>query len=257
MSKANNDEEVEQSNSDQPYTHPPTDHFGDLVEATNPASKIDLNTLDDPLGQHPEIGEWRVTTITFMLTNTAPTAQRDRRQYIVVLCRSFLAYGWPTHRIEAQLTDVAEHLGIKAEFSLLPTVIFAFFGDNTGKGSTMHVIKEPGGLSLERLQATRDVLEAVTQNRMSAYVGAKSLRTIYEADDTYGRKMKCLFSFLCGFIITLFAFQGAAADAFIGGLCAAGMAVLSLYLASENPLIAKIFEYVYVALSCVSTADFH
>ncbi|KAF9511816.1 hypothetical protein BS47DRAFT_1363573 [Hydnum rufescens UP504] len=181
MSKANNEVGPEQSSSDCPYTHPPADHFGDLVETTNPASKLDLNTLDDPLGQHPEI----------------------------------------------------EHLGIKAEFSLLPTVIFAFFGDNTGKGSTMHVIKEPGGL---------DVLEAVTQNQMSAYVGAKALRTIHEADDTYGRKMKCLFAFLCGFIITLFAFQGAAADALIGGLCAAGMAVLSLYLASENPLIAKIFE---------------
>ena len=179
-----------------------------------------------------------------MTAHMIPTAQRYRRQYIVVLCRSFLAYGWPTHRIEAQLTDVAERLGIKAEFSLLPTVIFAFF--DTGKANVMHVIKEPGGLSLERLQATRGVLKAVSQNRMSAYVGAKTLRAIHEADDAYGRKTKCIFAFFCGFIITLFAFQGAAADALIAGLCASGMAVLSLYLASENPLIAKIFECVQV-----------
>ncbi|KAF9513658.1 hypothetical protein BS47DRAFT_1329372 [Hydnum rufescens UP504] len=239
MSKADN---VIEGPQDHTGADASADHFGGLLEASNPVSNRELNTLDDPLGKNPAIGEWKLAWITLNSTNVTPIAQRYRRQFIVVLCRSFLAYGWPTHRIEAQLTDVAECLGVKAEFSLLPTVIFAFFGDHTGRGSAMHVIKEPGGLSLERLQATRNVLEAVTQNQMSAYVGAKALRTIHEADDTYGRKTKCLFAFLCGFVITLFAFQGAAADALIGGLCAAGMAVLSLYLASENPLIAKIFE---------------
>ena len=55
MSKLHDDLEVEQAELDSDV---PVDHFGDLSETSDTLSKMELNTLDDPLGKNPEIGEW-------------------------------------------------------------------------------------------------------------------------------------------------------------------------------------------------------
>ena len=43
------------------------DHFGDLSETNGTSSTVILNTLDDPLGKSPEIGEWSGSKHTIRL----------------------------------------------------------------------------------------------------------------------------------------------------------------------------------------------
>src|ERR1700736_2919968 len=71
-------------------------------------------------------------------------------KFIIEMARCSLAFGAPSHRLEAQLSTAANVLDIHAEFLLLPNVVFiSFFDAEQGAHSSgLHVIKRIGGISL-------------------------------------------------------------------------------------------------------------
>ncbi|KAF8336510.1 uncharacterized protein EI90DRAFT_2911443 [Cantharellus anzutake] len=175
------------------------------------------------------------------------SAERHRRHYIVMLARSYLAYGTPSHRIETQLASAAKALDIHADFLLIPNTIFACFYDpNERRQASMHVIKVVGRLSLAAVEDAWSIYQDVNSSRITAEVGAERLKDIEDREEAQKKRYRCVIAFLCGFAVTPLAFDGSFADALVGGACAAGSVLIAEYFAARNVLVEKLFE-VFVA----------
>jgi uncharacterized membrane protein YjjP (DUF1212 family) len=175
--------------------------------------------------------------------NPTDLTKRHRHKFILELARCFLAFGAPTHRVEGQLNSAAKVLSTHAEFLLLPNVIFVSFHDESDShAATLHVIKQIGGISLSQLHSTHSIFKGVLHHELSAEQGWKQLAAVRDSPLPYSRHQKCFIAFLCGFSITPLAFGGSLVDAVAAGAFAMCLAALALFVASSNPLVAKIFE---------------
>ncbi len=171
------------------------------------------------------------------------TPSRHRKKLILELTRALLAYGAPTHRIEAQLKGIAKVLVIQTEFLLMPNVIFVSFHDEMeGHTASLYVIKEIAGISLTKLKDTHVIYQEVIHKMTTAEDGYRRLVAVRLRKTAYTRRQRCLIAFLSGASIAALAFEGSFIDAIVSGVCATFVAFLAMYVACDNPLIAKIFE---------------
>ena len=163
--------------------------------------------------------------------------------FIEELARSLLAFGAPAHRMETQLSEAAQELNTPAEFVVLPNVVFGAFSRNdmtTTDG--LRVYRREGDLSLSKLRDTQAIFKRVIKEdkRMSSEAGLQALKRIQKEDPPYSNRFLTIIAFLCGFVITLLAFDGSVLDAILSGLAAAFFCFIN-FLFTE-PIFARIFE---------------
>lgn len=99
------------------------------------------------------------------------TAQYLSTHFILHLARALHAHGYPAHRLEAELGEVAARLGVEAQFFTTPTSIFAAFG--TQDEQRTHLMRvEPGQPDLGRLSKLDQIMAAVLDGKISASEGS-------------------------------------------------------------------------------------
>ena len=126
---------------------------------------------------------------------------------------------------------------------LLPNVIFISFQADDGVHVTgLHIVTQIGTLSLSQLRATHRVYTKVVRHQWDAQHGWQALKVIGEAAPPFSQWQQCIIAFLAGFTITLLAFDGSTADALCSGVFAALLSTLASFVATSNPLLAKVFE---------------
>jgi uncharacterized membrane protein YjjP (DUF1212 family) len=196
--------------------------------------------------------EWDVSHgVRSALSTTMPPELTDidrahNESFIEELARSLLAFGAPAHRMETQLSEAAQELRTPAEFVVLPNVVFGAFSRNemtTTDG--LRVYRREGDLSLSKLRDTQAIFKRVikeenTEKRMSPEAGLQALKRIQKEDPPYSNRFLTIIAFLCGFVITLLAFDGSVLDAILSGLAAAFFCFIN-FLFTE-PIFARIFE---------------
>jgi uncharacterized membrane protein YjjP (DUF1212 family) len=167
-------------------------------------------------------------------------------KFIIEMARCSLAFGAPSHRLEAQLSTAAKVLDIHAEFLLLPNVVFiSFFDAEQGAHSSgLHVIKRIGGISLSQLRATHSIYKKVVSLEHTPEQGWKALIIIQQSKLPYREVVRCLIAFLCGAVITALAFDGSFLDAVAAGIAQGSLAFLNFKMIGSEPIVARIFEYV-------------
>lgn len=165
-------------------------------------------------------------------------------KFIIEMARCSLAFGAPSHRLEAQLTAAARVLDIHAEFLLLPNVVFiSFFDAEQGAHSSgLHVIKRIGGISLSQLRATHTVYKQVISLECTPEQGWKTLVLTQQSRMPYREIVRCLIAFLCGAVITALAFDGSFLDAIAAGVAQGSLAFLNFKMIGSEPIVARIFE---------------
>jgi len=165
-------------------------------------------------------------------------------KFIIEMARCSLAFGAPSHRLEAQLSTAANVLDIHAEFLLLPNVVFiSFFDAEQGAHSSgLHVIKRIGGISLSQLRATHAVYKKVISSECTPEQGWKALVITQQWKLPYREAARCLIAFLCGAVITVMAFDGSFFDAVAAGIAQGSLAFLNFKMIGSEPIVARIFE---------------
>lgn len=99
------------------------------------------------------------------------TAQHLSTHFILHLARALHAHGYPAHRLEAELGEVAAKLGVEAQFFTTPTSIFAAFGAQDEQRT--HLMRvEPGQPDLGRLSKLDQIMAAVLDGKTSASEGS-------------------------------------------------------------------------------------
>jgi uncharacterized membrane protein YjjP (DUF1212 family) len=79
-------------------------------------------------------------------------------------------------------------------------------------------------------------------DRISAQEGAQKLEKLMNAKTIYGAKARAFFAFGCALAICPLAFGGSFADMWIAGALSCVMMVINNKYATENPIMANIFE---------------
>ena len=179
-----------------------------------------------------------------------------RHKLIIELARSFLAFGTPTHRLEAQLSVATEMLDVHAEFVLLPNTVFISFpgAEEGGQGTGLHVVKQIGSISLYQLRAAQAVYKDVISLQQTPEEGWRALVIIQKTPQPYSNLMRYVIAFFCGAVITVLAFDGSFVDAMSSGVASGVLAMLNTHMTEYEPCIARISEYACCDISCMVSA---
>ena len=159
--------------------------------------------------------------------------------FILILGRALHNYGMAAHRLEAALSQCADHLGLKGQFFSTPTSFFAAFGDLEHQ-RTYLIRVEPGNINLEKLVQLDMVLDDVGGGELDLHAAIKHVREVVDAPRRYGPVMETL-----GFAVI----AGGAANFFGGSYLEIALAsVIGLLvgllgiIVQRTPQSARLFE---------------
>ena len=149
---------------------------------------------------------------------TLGTALEIYQKFILIFAKALLAFGSPSHRVEAQLNSLARVFELEAQFQHTPGVIQVSFGNPETKSSETCLIKSNVGMSLGRVNACHNIYRAVLHDDMAASEGTYIVRKLLNSPPRYGMKTRYVLSFLTCFIICGIAFQGSLNDMWVAGV---------------------------------------
>lgn len=165
-----------------------------------------------------------------------------RQRYLMQLCRAFMRYGAPTHRLEEYMQMTARVLDIQAQFMYLPGCMVMSFDDPVTRTGEVKLIRVPQGLDLGRLQEVHICYKRVTHDMVDINT---AISEITELMDRPARYPKWLVILLYGFgsaAVGPFAFSARPIDMpiiFVLGCC---VGFMQHVLAPGSALYSNVFE---------------
>ena len=171
------------------------------------------------------------------------TALVNRQHFLMRLAKALLTFGAPSHRLESQLLSAARILEVDAEFTHMPGLIIASFGDEETKTSQMHFVKCGGRLSLGNLHKLHQIYRAVVHDEISAKKATDEIQALLDSGPTYNTAIRSLLIFLIASLICPLAFGGSIVDMGLAGLGAVFLFCMQVGIASRrNVIYANVFE---------------
>lgn len=165
------------------------------------------------------------------------------------LSRALLTFGAPSHRIESQLLSAARILEVDAEFTHMPGLIIASFGDEETKTSQAHFVKCGGRLSLGNLHRLHTIYRDVMHDEISARKATDDIEVLIQSGPMHKTPVRIILIFLIASLICPLAFGGSIVDMGIAGAGAVFLLCMQVGLASRrNVIYANVFEYVNIRL---------
>ncbi|OJJ55452.1 hypothetical protein ASPSYDRAFT_48646 [Aspergillus sydowii CBS 593.65] len=165
-----------------------------------------------------------------------------RQRYIMQLCRAFMRYGAPTHRLEEYMQMTAQVLDIKAQFMYLPGCMIMSFDDPVTRTAEVKLIRAPQGLDLGRLEDVHHCYKRVTHDMVDMQTAISELTALMDRKPRYNRWLVILLYGLGSAAVGPFAFSARPIDMpiiFFLGCC---VGFMQLVLAPRSPLYANVFE---------------
>lgn len=166
-----------------------------------------------------------------------------RQKFLITFAKALLTFGAPSHRIESELLAAARILEVDSEFTHMPGLIIATFGDEETKTSEMHFVKCGGRISLGNLHKLHVVYRAVVHDDMSVKTGTDELKAMLAAPPLCPVWLRGLFAFLIGSLICPLAFGGSFIDMWVGGCGSLFLFAIRTGIASKRSVIyANVYE---------------
>ena len=168
------------------------------------------------------------------------STENDAVGFVLRLARAMQAYGYPAHRVEGALGEVARRLGLTAQFFSTPTSFMASFG--ALERQRTHLIRvEPGGVDLGKSADVEQIIREVVEGRATPAQGSADLERVHAAPPRYGAWTTVL----------AFGFSSSAASRFLGGglreALVAGVIGLVIgmlgILAGRLPALGRVFPF--------------
>ncbi|KAI0465468.1 hypothetical protein LJB42_000704 [Komagataella kurtzmanii] len=166
----------------------------------------------------------------------------QRQRFILRMCKAFMLYGAPTHRLEEFLTMTARVLEIDAQFLYLPGCMLVSFGDAATRTSEMQLVKCSQGLNLGKLDEAHKIYKDVVHDIIGVEEASFKIDELLSSNNPYPPWACVLIYGFSSAMVTPFAFGGRWLDmpvAFGIGLC---VGVLQFYMAPRSNLYSSVFE---------------
>ncbi|KAL3459352.1 hypothetical protein BJX64DRAFT_264980 [Aspergillus heterothallicus] len=165
-----------------------------------------------------------------------------RQRYIMQLCRAFMRYGAPTHRLEEYMQMTARVLDINAQFMYLPGCMIMSFDDLVTRTAEVKLVRVPQGLDLGRLSDVHQCYKRVTHDMVDMQTAIAELTELMDRKPRYNRWLVILLYGLGSAAVGPFSFGARPIDMpiiFFLGCC---VGFMQLILAPRSPLYANVFE---------------
>jgi uncharacterized membrane protein YjjP (DUF1212 family) len=165
-----------------------------------------------------------------------------RREYLKKLCRCFMRYGAPTHRMEEYLTVSARALSVDATFLYMPNVMIITFSDEETYSTNVQVIRESSGLDFGRLKDTFEVYKCIIHDKYTAEEAGEQLDAIASRRDQYRRYTRILIYGIAAVCVGPFAFGARPIDFIPIFFMGAALGFLQLVVIPMSDQFSHVFE---------------
>ncbi|KAH1476768.1 hypothetical protein KXX26_002555 [Aspergillus fumigatus] len=165
-----------------------------------------------------------------------------RQRYIMQLCRAFMRYGAPTHRLEEYMQMTARVLDIEAQFMYLPGCMIMSFDDPYTRTAEVKLVRVPQGLDLGRLEEVHGCYKRVTHDMTDMQTAIGELTEIMDRKPRYPRWLVILLYGVGSAAVGPFGFSARPIDMpiiFVLGCC---VGFMQLVLAPLSALYSNVFE---------------
>lgn len=166
----------------------------------------------------------------------------ERQRFILTLCKAFMLYGAPTHRLEEYMSMTAQVLEIDGSFIYFPGCMLVSFGDLNARTSEMKLVRCAQGLDLGKLDEVHDVYKDVVHDRLGAVEGYQVLDKILTRKPKFNKWWCILFYALSSLAVAPWSFGGSWIDLpmcfAIGGI----IGFLQFVVCPKNTLYSSVFE---------------
>ena len=165
-----------------------------------------------------------------------------RQRYIMQLCRAFMAYGAPTHRLEQYMLMTANVLDVNAQFLYLPGCMVMSFDDAATHTAQVKLVRATQGLDLSRLTETHNIYKTVVHDIVGVEEAAQELDKIMKRKPRYNKPFLIILHGLASAAIGPWAFDARPIDMpiifFLGSLVGFMQHVVAPY----STLYSNVFE---------------
>lgn len=166
----------------------------------------------------------------------------QRQRFIMLMCKAFMLFGAPTHRLEEYMVMTSRVLEIDGQFIYLPGCMIMAFGDAATRTSEVHLVKCSQGVNLSKLSEAHRIYKAVIHDLMGVEEASAKLVKVLKLKNNYNPWLCVLFYGLGSAAVCPFAFGGGWVDipiAFGVGLC---VGYLQFFVSSMSNLYSSVFE---------------
>ena len=175
-----------------------------------------------------------------------------RQKYIVKLCKAFMDYGAPTHRLEEYLKSTSRMLEIEAQFLYIPGCMLISFDDSTTHTAEVKLVRREQGVDLGKLRDTHQLYKEVYHDQIDVNEAMKRLETIMARQEKFPVWVRILVHGCAAASVGPFAFQARLIDLPMSFLLGCFLGILQLRVARRSELYANVFEI----LASVGTSFF-
>lgn len=166
----------------------------------------------------------------------------ERQRFILTLCKAFMLYGAPTHRLEEYMSMTAQVLEIDGSFIYFPGCMLVSFGDLNARTSEMKLVRCAQGLNLGKLDEVHDIYKNVVHDRLGTVEGYELLDEIMNRKPKFNAWWCILFYSVASVAVAPWSFGGSWIDLpicfGIGGI----IGFLQFVVCPKNTLYSSVFE---------------
>lgn len=164
-----------------------------------------------------------------------------REEFLLKLCKAFMLYGAPNHRLEEYMSLTANVLEVDATFIYLPGMMLVNFSDPVSKTSDLKLVRVGQGLNLNKLDLSHDIYESVVHDRTGVDVASKELDDLFESKEFLNTYWMILFYGLSSMTVLVF-FGGSWLDMIPSFLLGSMLGFLECVVAPRNAVYSSIYE---------------
>ncbi|KAI5474725.1 DUF1212 family protein [Pseudohyphozyma bogoriensis] len=172
-----------------------------------------------------------------------------RQDFIMKMARSFMMFGAPSHRLEAQIQATARVLEINCQVIYIPGVMLISFGDVATHTSEVKFLKQANGLDLGKLLAAYIVYWKVIHDKISVTDASVELDALMVAPPKYRLWQNLIIGGLASAFIQPSAFYGSFVDCLVS-IPLGALLVLVQVAVSRNDLYSSLFE---IVIACINS----
>lgn len=165
-----------------------------------------------------------------------------RREYLKKLCRAFMRYGAPTHRMEEYLSVSARALYVQASFLYMPGVMLVTYPDDETYSTNMQVIREQSAIDFGRMKDAFDVYKCVIHDKYTAEEAGELLDDIAKRPDRYTTLFRIMFYGLAAVCVGPFAFGARPIDFIPIFFMGAALGFFQLVVMPRSDQFSHVFE---------------
>ncbi|KAF9928383.1 hypothetical protein BGZ67_007006 [Mortierella alpina] len=202
-------------------------------------SADDSTSIYSGISQDPLVAAYRLNQQVQLTEAVADILQCH--DLLIRLCKSFIRYGAPSHRIELAMEAMCKTFGVDGSFAFLPGLMMISFGDSDTHTSETHLIKCAQGFDMGRLAKVHKIARAVVYKHMQPDEALANLKKINGEKHPYNMwVMLAAYAGASGLIAPL-VFKGSWYD-MLAGMGLGSVVGLTTLLASRYSVYSNVFE---------------